>query len=70
MIDHKTKWKHFIYQIKDDQRVLNMMGQGGSTPHELFEDFLDDLRNSHKDMKENLKALLKRLDFNIESVTT
>ena len=27
-INHKTKWKHFIFTIKDDQRLLKMMGKG------------------------------------------
>lgn len=46
-----------------------MLGQGGSTPRELFEDFLDELRENHKQMKENLKNLLKKLDFNLNSNT-
>jgi len=25
-INHKTKWKHFIFTIKDDPRLITMMG--------------------------------------------
>jgi pre-mRNA-processing factor 40 len=38
-----TKWKEIIPLFKDDERFLNMLGQPGSNPLELFWDIVDAL---------------------------
>lgn len=38
-----TKWKQVYPLIKDDERYQNMLGQGGSTPLDLFWDMIEDL---------------------------
>ena len=38
-----TKWKEIFPLFKDDERFLNMLGQPGSTPLELFWDVLEQL---------------------------
>ena len=38
-----AKWKEIFPLIKDDERFLNMLGQAGSTPLELFWDVVDSI---------------------------
>jgi len=58
-LTYKTKWRHFIEQIKEDKRLFNMLGQNGSTPRELFEDQIEVLKDNHKRIKEDFKKLIK-----------
>ncbi len=44
-LNHKAKWRAFLNNIKDDPRLLNMLGQQGSTPRELFEDKIEFLKD-------------------------
>lgn len=52
-LTYKSKWKSFIADHKDDKNLLNMMDpeQKGSTAHEIFENFLEDIRENHKLIK-------------------
>jgi pre-mRNA-processing factor 40 len=38
-----AKWKDIFPLIKDNERFLNMLGQAGSTPLELFWDVVEHL---------------------------
>jgi len=58
-LTYKTKWRHFVEQIKDDKRLFNMLGQNGSTPRELFEDQVEILKENHKRIKDDFKKLIK-----------
>ena len=50
--------------------LLNMMGQGGTSAWELFEELLEEITNKHKETKDKLKDLLKKLDVVVnESLT-
>lgn len=59
-INHKTKWKNFVQTIKDSPEFLNLLGQTGSLPHELFEDQQDLLIENHKSMKAEIKQHIKQ----------
>ncbi len=58
-LTYKTKWRHFVEQVKDDKRLFNMLGQNGSTPRELFEDQVEILKDNHKRVKDDFKKLIK-----------
>ncbi len=50
-LTYQTKWKDFVQTIKDKDVYLNLVGQIGSTPRELFEDAVaeeKELLNVHK----------------------
>lgn len=38
VLTHKTKWKDYLLFIQNDSRLLDMLGQPGSIPRELFMD--------------------------------
>jgi len=50
-----TKWKDYILEIKDKEEYLNMLGQKGSTPMELFQDKIQELKKEYKKIKKYLK---------------
>lgn len=57
-ITHDTKWREFVRShLKDNPAYLNLVGQHGQTPHEIFEDALSeerDLLSMHKPPFKNL----------------
>lgn len=59
-----SKWKHVLPLLENDERYLNMLGQDGSTPMQLFWDVLEDeeraLRGPRIDV---LDVLEVRIDF-------
>ena len=48
-----------MQQIRDDDRFIKMIGQIGSTPHEIFEDFVEFLKENHKKIKKELKVFME-----------
>jgi len=56
-ITHETKWNEFVKAYKEDPRYVNLVGQVGSTPHEIF----DDLVNEERDLLNFHKAPFKQL---------
>jgi pre-mRNA-processing factor 40 len=43
-----AKWKEIFPLIKEDERFLHMLGQGGSTPLELFWDVVEQLETEFR----------------------
>lgn len=58
-INAKTKWKDYVHKIQNDDRYYNLVGQEGSTPMDLFDDLMEELKREYKKNKENLKVILK-----------
>jgi pre-mRNA-processing factor 40 len=54
-----TKWKTIYPMLKDDERYLNMLGQSGSTPMELFRDLVGDLEDIVRHEARIVKDILK-----------
>ncbi|KAL6062821.1 Pre-mRNA-processing protein 40A [Balamuthia mandrillaris] len=61
----KTRWKDFRSTIKDMDVYTNMIGQSGSTPHELYFDFIESLQEQYEQDKKVLKELLKEMDLKV-----
>ena len=58
-VTHQTKWKDFVKKFKDDPKYYNLVGQPGSTPHELFEDTITEEKDLLKIHKPSFKNLIK-----------
>eukprot|EP00347_Sterkiella_histriomuscorum_P007645 403348123 len=58
-LTHRSKWKNFVKEFKDDQRYTNLVGQSGSTAHELFEDALNEEKELLRIHKPSFKSLIK-----------
>ena len=65
-LNMETKWKDFILEIKDKEEYWNMLGQEGSTPLELFQDTIQQLKKEYKMNKNILKNIIikNNLKFN------
>ena len=53
-----TKWKDYILEIKDKEEYLNMLEQEGSTPMELFQDKIQELKKEYKKIKKIFKEII------------
>lgn len=62
-----SKWKEIYELVKDDERFLNMVGQPGSTPLDLYRDVIveleDEVYEDGQYVKEILKVLLHFHNF-------
>ena len=59
-VTHKNKWRDFVRQFgKDDPRYMNLVGQLGSTPHEIWEDLIAEEVDILKIHKPGFKSLIK-----------
>ena len=55
----KTKWNKYVVLIKNEQRYMNLLGQPGSTPKELFDEFIQLEKENFKRQKATLKQIIK-----------
>ena len=58
ILNMDTKWKDYILEIKDKEEYLNMLGQEGSTPLELFQDKIQELKKEYKKIKKIFKEII------------
>lgn len=63
-------WRDFAQLIHQDSRYLNMIGMSGSTPHDLFEDFSEDLNEKYKEDRAKVKKLAKAKGLVVISTST
>jgi pre-mRNA-processing factor 40 len=69
-IKAKSMWKEVYPLFKDDSRYLNILGNPGSTPLELFWDAVDKLDQVFDVKAAKVKAALKEKDLQFGSETT
>ena len=60
ILNMDTKWRDFVLQIKDKDEYLNMLGQEGSTPLELFQDKIQELKTEYKKIKKIFKEIIMK----------
>ena len=65
-----TKWNEFVYEIKDREEYLNMLGQEGSTPLELFQDKKNELKKDYKKVKKIFKEIINKNKIEIKYQTS
>ncbi|OEH79246.1 formin binding [Cyclospora cayetanensis] len=64
-VSSRTEWASFVRRIEKDPRYTAMVGQGGSTPRELFCDAVERLREQHEQLKQILKRSAERAGLDI-----
>jgi len=65
VINVRSKWKEIYPYIQNDQRYLNMLGQSGSTPLELFWDTVQRIEDSYYQEKKALMEIIKAYDIKV-----
>lgn len=58
-----THWKDFYIKLRDDPVYLNLVGQPGSTPKEIFDDIIAKEKGKIKDHKETMMIALANFEF-------
>jgi hypothetical protein len=62
-----TKWREFVQKIRHEEGYKLMTVAVGSTPAELFYDFIDDLEKKFRDDKRRVKNMMKSLNLEMTS---
>lgn len=65
VINVRSKWKEIFPYIQNDKRYLNMLGQEGSTPLELFWDNIQELEEDSYQEKKSILELIKAYDIKV-----
>ena len=65
-INIDTKWRDYVLEIKDREEYLNMLGQEGSTPLELFQDKIYELKKDYKKVKKVFKEIITKNKIEIK----
>lgn len=67
-----SSWRHFVrdYDIADKTEYLGLVGMGGSTPHDLFDDFLEELENKYNTDRAKIKKYAKAASMIVTSSST
>jgi len=65
-----SHWGDFAQTIVDEPRYLNVVGMSGSTPHDLFDDFLEELGERYKEDRAKIKKWAKAKGLVVTSTTT
>ena len=70
-VGYKTKWRDFITDFRSDKALLAMMdpSQPGTSAHEIFEHFMEEVREKHKLIKGLIKHHFKKKGFKMSEST-
>jgi len=66
----ETTWGEFIRKFHHDSRYVNMVGQPGSTPKDLFDDKLHEVRKEFRHLFKKVSPAIKELNVKVETTTT
>eukprot|EP01102_Stenamoeba_stenopodia_P016381 TRINITY_DN5727_c0_g1_i1.p1 TRINITY_DN5727_c0_g1~~TRINITY_DN5727_c0_g1_i1.p1 ORF type:complete len:433 (-),score=119.46 TRINITY_DN5727_c0_g1_i1:66-1364(-) len=55
----RTRWKEFLSKIRDHPALIAMIGQPGSTPSELYLDFIEEKEDIFDKDRSKMKGILK-----------
>merc|ERR1712151_1067983 len=69
-IKQTTAWRDVAKRIQDDERYIGVIATSGSTPHDLFDDFIDDLGERYKEDSKKIKKWAKAKGLCITSTST
>merc|ERR1712113_863812 len=69
-ISSTSHWREVAKMVVDDERYMKMVGMSGSTPHDLFDDFIEDLGEKYKQDRALLKKMAKAKGVVITSTST
>ncbi|KAG0309078.1 hypothetical protein BGZ98_005400 [Dissophora globulifera] len=68
-VNASTYWMQIFSLIKDDSRYLEMLGQPGSTPMELFWDMIEDLEDRLYQDRKMVQEQMKNINYDIQPET-
>jgi len=69
-IKSTTAWRDVAKRIQDDERYIGMIATRGSTPHDLYDDFLEGLGERYKEDSKKIKKWAKAKGLVITSSST
>mmetsp|Transcript_66980 Transcript_66980/g.160456 ORF Transcript_66980/g.160456 Transcript_66980/m.160456 type:complete len:583 (-) Transcript_66980:105-1853(-) len=69
-INMTTHWSSVAKKIVDDPRYEKLIGQPGSTPHDLFDDLIDELNEKYKEDRAKIKKMAKAKGLIVTSSST
>lgn len=69
-IKANSEWADIARDVKEDKEYLALIGNPGSTPHDLFDDLLEGIENQYKDDRAKLKKWAKAKGLTITSSST
>ncbi|TPX58374.1 hypothetical protein PhCBS80983_g03167 [Powellomyces hirtus] len=61
----RTRWQQLLTMIKDDERYLQLFGQPGSTPLELFGDVMVEVIDEFRPARRQVEDLLKAANIEV-----
>ncbi|KAJ3262296.1 PRP40 pre-mRNA processing factor 40 [Boothiomyces macroporosus] len=70
MLHLEAKWSDVFKLIENDERFLNILGNSGSTPLELFWDEIMILENAHRESRRKIEDHVKSTGFEFTPSTT
>jgi len=69
-IKEDSTWRGFAKLVVNESRYIKMIGMSGSTPHDLFDDFLEDLAEKYKTDRAHIKKWAKAAGLVLTSTST
>lgn len=64
------QWRDFVELIQTEDAYTEMIGLSGSTPHDLFDDFIEDLNEKYKEDRARIKKLAKSKGIVVSSTSS
>mmetsp|Transcript_91046 Transcript_91046/g.253499 ORF Transcript_91046/g.253499 Transcript_91046/m.253499 type:complete len:563 (-) Transcript_91046:107-1795(-) len=65
-----TLWRDFVQSVQEEPKYLGLLGQAGSTPHDLFDDYLEELNERYKEDRAKIKKWAKAKGLVVTSTST
>lgn len=70
-LGYKSRWRDFVTEFRNESCLLGMMdpSQQGTSAHEIFEHFMEDVREKHKLIKSLIKHHFKKISYKMTETT-
>jgi len=69
-ITMSTLWQDLVPSFEKEPRYLDLLGASGSTPHDLFDDFVEEIGDKYKEGRAKLKKIAKAKGLVVTSTLT
>jgi len=71
-LEYDSTWHAYLKaaSITSEPAYLDMLGQPGSTPHDLFDDFIEELAEKYKEDRAKVKKCAKAVGLTVNSAST
>jgi len=67
---HETSWKACAKLVYENDAYISLIGLSGSTPHDLFDDFIENLQEKFKEERAKIKKWAKAAGVVVTSSST